>query len=74
MFQKIYLWLKFTIMTRLVTHSSPGPIWRLIFKLPLLLDRLGPSWMLGGRILILTTDHNWTRHRQNPPHPAGIRP
>lgn len=55
MFQNLYPWIENTIMTQLVPLDSPGPVFKWIFKLPILMYRLGLSWSLGGRILLLTT-------------------
>ena len=53
MFRKIAIWLEDVIMTRLTPLDSPGPMWKWLFKAPLLFDRLGWDWTFGGRMPVL---------------------
>jgi deazaflavin-dependent oxidoreductase (nitroreductase family) len=55
LFQRIYIWMESTILTRLVPKDSPGPVFRYVFKIPILYYRLGLGGLVGPRILLLTT-------------------
>lgn len=49
-------WLEAFIMTRLVARDNPGPVFRLLFKIPILYYRLGlGAFFLYPPILLLTT-------------------
>jgi deazaflavin-dependent oxidoreductase (nitroreductase family) len=53
--EKIYNWLETLIMERLVLQDRPGPVFKWLFKLPVLQYRLGMGWMIGRYVLLLTT-------------------
>lgn len=55
MFQKVYLWVENMLMSSLVGKGSPGPVFRWIFKIPVLLYRLRLGKLVGKRFLLLTT-------------------
>jgi deazaflavin-dependent oxidoreductase (nitroreductase family) len=44
-----------TFIMDLVPQQNVGPVFKWIFKLPILQYRLGLGWMIGGYILLLTT-------------------
>jgi deazaflavin-dependent oxidoreductase (nitroreductase family) len=44
-----------TLIMDLVPHKSVGPVFKWIFKMPILQYRLGLGWMIGRYILLLTT-------------------
>jgi deazaflavin-dependent oxidoreductase (nitroreductase family) len=43
------------LLTRLVPLDKPGPIFKWVFKAPLLYYKLGLGWMVGKLFLVLTT-------------------
>jgi deazaflavin-dependent oxidoreductase (nitroreductase family) len=57
MFQKMAAWFENLILTWLTPLECPGPVWKWLFKIPLLFNRLGLDWTFGGRmpVLLLTT-------------------
>lgn len=52
--ERIYNWAE-TIIMDLVPQKSVGPLFKWIFKLPVLQYRLGLGWIIGRYILLLTT-------------------
>lgn len=48
-------WLEAVILTRLMSRDSPGPFFRLIFKIPILYFRLGVGGFFYPPTLLLTT-------------------
>jgi deazaflavin-dependent oxidoreductase (nitroreductase family) len=50
-FNKTETW----ILDRLVMQDSPGPVFKWLFKIPIVQYRLGLGWMIGRYILLLTT-------------------
>lgn len=67
MFQRIYLAIEHIVMTYLVPRNRPGPIWRLIFKQPIWLYKLGLGGLIGKRVLLLhTTGRKTGKHRMTP--------
>lgn len=53
--EKIYNRMEVWIMDRLVMQKTPGPVFKWIFKIPILQYKLGLGWMIGSYILLLTT-------------------
>lgn len=51
----MYLRVENLLLTRLVPLESPGPIFKFLFRIPLLLYRLGLGPLLGNQILVLST-------------------
>ena len=43
------------IMTRLVPATGPGPLFKWLFKMPVILDKIGLGWLNSNYFLILTT-------------------
>ncbi|MGC9393559.1 MAG: nitroreductase family deazaflavin-dependent oxidoreductase [Anaerolineae bacterium] len=67
MFQRIYLAIERVVMMHLVPRDKPGPIWRVIFKQPIWLYKLGLGGLLGKRVLLLhTTGGKTGKHRITP--------
>jgi deazaflavin-dependent oxidoreductase (nitroreductase family) len=54
-FQKAYGWIEAALLAFLVPRERPGPIWRWLFKTPVLLYRLGLGPWIGRYILLLET-------------------
>src|SRR5512147_2999378 len=55
MFEKIYNWMETAIMDKLVSQDSPGPVFKWLFKMPILQYKLGLGWLTGRYVLLLTT-------------------
>lgn len=55
LFERAYNWVETIILDKLVAQESPGPIFKWIFKLPILEYKLGLGWLIGRYILLLTT-------------------
>ena len=53
--EKFYSKTETWIMDRLVNHDGPGPVFKWLFKIPVLQYKLGLGWMIGRHILLLTT-------------------
>jgi hypothetical protein len=53
--QRIYSWLESFIMDKLVVQDGPGPFFKWYFKLPIVQYKPGMGWMIGKRVLLLTT-------------------
>ena len=53
--ERIYNWLEVNIMDKLVAQKSPGPVFKWIFKIPILQYKLGLGWLIGEYVLLLTT-------------------
>jgi deazaflavin-dependent oxidoreductase (nitroreductase family) len=67
LFQRIYLAIEHVVMTYLVPRDRPGPVWRVIFKQPIRLYKLGLGWLIGKRVLLLhTTGRKTGKHRITP--------
>jgi deazaflavin-dependent oxidoreductase (nitroreductase family) len=66
--EKIYDWLETLIMEKLVLQDSPGPIFKWLFKLPVLQYKLGLGWMIGKYVLLLTT----TGRKSGKPRPTAL--
>ncbi len=67
LFQRIYLAIERVVMAHLATHDKPGPIWRVIFKQPIWIYKLGLGWLIDKRVLLLhTTGRKTGKHRITP--------
>ncbi len=53
--EKFYSKTETWIMDRLVRQDSPGPVFKWLFKIPILQYKLGLGWITGSYILLLTT-------------------
>jgi deazaflavin-dependent oxidoreductase (nitroreductase family) len=53
--ETLYNWIEVWIMDKLVMQNSPGPVFKWLFKMPILQYKLGMGWMIGKYILLLTT-------------------
>jgi deazaflavin-dependent oxidoreductase (nitroreductase family) len=54
-FERISVWMEVEIMSRLTPKRGVGPVFKWIFKIPILYYKLGLGWMIGKRFLLLTT-------------------
>ena len=52
--ERLYNWIE-TLIMDLVPQQNVGPVFKWIFKLPILQYKLGLGWMIGRYILLLTT-------------------
>jgi deazaflavin-dependent oxidoreductase (nitroreductase family) len=67
LFQRIYLAIERVVMTYLVPRDRPGPVWRVIFKQPIWIYKLGLGWLIDKRVLLLhTTGRKTGKHRITP--------
>lgn len=67
LFEKLYASIEIWIMDKLVMQNSPGPIFKWIFKIPILQYKLGLGWLTGKYILLLTTTgRNSGKQRHTP--------
>jgi len=53
--ERIYNWFESVILDKLVMQDSPGPVFKWIFKIPILQYKLGLGWLTGKYVLLLTT-------------------
>ena len=53
--ERIYNWLEVNIMDKLVSQDKPGPVFKWVFKIPILQYKLGFGWLTGKYVLLLTT-------------------
>jgi deazaflavin-dependent oxidoreductase (nitroreductase family) len=53
--EKLYNKTETWIMDRLVNQDGPGPVFKWLFKIPILQYKLGLGWMTGRYVLLLTT-------------------
>jgi deazaflavin-dependent oxidoreductase (nitroreductase family) len=53
--ERLSVWLEVEILSRLTPRNRVGPVFKWIFKIPVLYYRLGLGWMLRKRFLLLTT-------------------
>lgn len=53
--ERAYAWVETAILNRLVPQKEVGPVFKWIFKMPVLQYRLGLGWMIGRYVLLLTT-------------------
>ena len=61
------------IMTRLVPHDNPGPVFRWLFKIPILFYRIGLP-LFGDFILLLTTTGRKTGKVRRTPLEYRVEP
>jgi deazaflavin-dependent oxidoreductase (nitroreductase family) len=54
-YERISVWMEVEILSRLTPRDTPGPIFKWIFKIPILYYKLGLGGLLGSRFLLLTT-------------------
>ena len=55
MVERLYNGIETLLMDKLVMRESPGPVFKWLFRLPILQYRLGMGWMIAKYILLLTT-------------------
>jgi len=60
--------MELVILTRLVPQNNPGPVFRYLFKIPLLFYRFGLGGFVGPRFLLLTT----TGRKTGKPHATPL--
>lgn len=66
LFEKIYNRAE-TFVMRLVPHNNAGPVFKWLFKMPILQYKLGMGWMIGRYVLLLTsTGRKSGKPRQTP--------
>ena len=53
--ERVSVWLEVKILNNLTPREHVGPFFKWIFKIPVLYYKLGLSWMLEKRYLLLTT-------------------
>ena len=53
--ERISVWMEVEILSRLTPKNRVGPVFKWIFKIPVLYYKLGLGWMLRKRFLLLTT-------------------
>ena len=53
--EKVYNWMETIIMDKLVSQDAPGPVFKWLFKIPVLQYKLGLGWLTGKYVLLLTT-------------------
>jgi deazaflavin-dependent oxidoreductase (nitroreductase family) len=53
--ERISVWMEVEILSRLTPKDGVGPVFKWIFKIPILYYNLGLGWMLEKRFLLLTT-------------------
>ncbi len=54
-FERISVWMEVEILSRLTPKNGVGPVFKWIFKIPILYYKLGLGGMLEKRFLLLTT-------------------
>jgi len=64
--EKIYNWME-TLLMKIVPQKDVGPVFKWLFKMPILQYRLGLGWVIGSYVLLLTTTGRKTgQPRQTP--------
>jgi deazaflavin-dependent oxidoreductase (nitroreductase family) len=53
--ERISAWMEVQILCRLTPLRGPGPVFKWLFKIPVLYYRIGLGWLIGKRFLLLTT-------------------
>jgi deazaflavin-dependent oxidoreductase (nitroreductase family) len=53
--ERFSVWMEVEILSRLTPKNRVGPVFKWIFKIPILYYKLGLGWMLGKRFLLLST-------------------
>ena len=64
--EKMYNWAE-TLIMKLVPHENVGPIFKWLFKIPILQYKLGRGWMIGKYVLLLTTTGRKTGRLRSTP-------
>jgi deazaflavin-dependent oxidoreductase (nitroreductase family) len=54
-FERLSVWMEVEILSRLTPKDGVGPVFKWVFKIPILYYKLGLGWMLEKRFLLLTT-------------------
>jgi deazaflavin-dependent oxidoreductase (nitroreductase family) len=54
-FERLSVWLEVEILSRLTPRDGIGPVFKWIFRTPILYYKIGLGWMLEKRFLLLTT-------------------
>jgi hypothetical protein len=73
-FRRAYLFIENIIMTILVPQQGPGPIFHWVFKIPLLLQKIGLTELIPRNVLILTTRGRRTGRPRRTPMEYGPGP
>jgi deazaflavin-dependent oxidoreductase (nitroreductase family) len=55
LFERLLIKTEDIIMTQLVPLDRPGPVFKWLFRIPILFYKLGLGWVTGKYILLLTT-------------------
>ena len=55
LFERFSVWMEVEILSRLTPKDGVGPVFKWVFKIPVLYYKLGLGWMLEKRFLLLTT-------------------
>ena len=53
--ERISIWTEVEILSKLTPMGGVGPVFKWLFKIPILFYKLGLGWMIGNRTLLLTT-------------------
>lgn len=65
--ERLSVWMEVEILGRTTPRQGVGPVFKWIFKIPILYYKLGLGWMIGRRLLLLTTTGRRTgKPRQTP--------
>jgi deazaflavin-dependent oxidoreductase (nitroreductase family) len=65
--EKIYNRVESFLMDKLVSQDTPGPIFKWVFKIPILQYKLGLGWLTGNYVLLLTTTGRKTGKKRYTP-------
>ncbi len=65
--ERISVWMEVEILGRLTPKDGVGPIFKWIFKIPVLYYKLGLGWLLEKRFLLLTTIGRKTGKQRHTP-------
>ena len=66
--ERLSVWMEVEILSRLTPKDGVGPVFKWIFKIPVLYYKLGLGWMLDKRFLLLTT----TGRKSGKPHSTPL--
>ena len=67
LFEKFYNWTETMIMDKLVSQETPGPVFKWLFRIPILQYKVGLGWLTGKYILLLTTTGRKTGRLRHTP-------
>ena len=67
LFEKFYNWTETMIMDKLVSQDTPGPVFKWLFRIPILQYKVGLGWLTGKYILLLTTTGRKTGRLRHTP-------